>query len=208
MFTGEEVFKKVDELSGGERVRLALCKLFKKRPNVLILDEPTNHMDIVGKETLENMLVAYTGTVIFVSHDRYFINKVADRLIVFEDDAKFYPLTYAEYELLEKERIDQDGQEVKKDNKQTASEKTTGKKTFSTPLKDKSKKERRVKKLEELIAKSESEISVLNASLENPEVYSDYKKVEEIQLNLQKLTEERDGYTDEWLTLCEQLESM
>lgn len=84
LFTGEDVFKNVTMLSGGEKVRLALCKIFKRRPNVLVLDEPTNHMDIVGKETLESMLKDYKGTLIFVSHDRYFVKKVAQKLLVFE----------------------------------------------------------------------------------------------------------------------------
>lgn len=82
MFTGEDVFKNIDMLSGGEKVRLALCKILKRRPNVLVLDEPTNHMDIVGKETLESMLKDFSGTLIFVSHDRYFVRKVANRLLV------------------------------------------------------------------------------------------------------------------------------
>ena len=73
LFSGEDVFKTIDMLSGGEKVRLALCKIFEKKPNFLILDEPTNHMDIIGKETLEDILKDYKGTVIFVSHDRYFI---------------------------------------------------------------------------------------------------------------------------------------
>lgn len=77
LFSGEDVFKNVNMLSGGEKVRLALCKILKTRPNVLVLDEPTNHMDIVGKETLESMLKDYKGTLIFVSHDRYFVKKVA-----------------------------------------------------------------------------------------------------------------------------------
>ena len=84
LFSGDDVFKRVDDLSGGERVRLALCKIFKRRPNVLVLDEPTNHIDIIGKETLEGMLAAYEGTLIVVSHDRYLMNKLADRLLVFE----------------------------------------------------------------------------------------------------------------------------
>ena len=93
------MFKRVDDLSGGERVRLALCKILKRRPNVLILDEPTNHMDIVGKETLEDMLCAYEGTLIIVSHDRYLINKVADRLLVFGgEEAHFYNCRYEELE--------------------------------------------------------------------------------------------------------------
>lgn len=98
MFTQEEVFKTVDMLSGGERVRLALCKIFKRKPNFLLLDEPTNHMDIVGKETLESMLKSFPGSVLFVSHDRYFIKQLADALLIFEDDkVTFFPYGYEYY---------------------------------------------------------------------------------------------------------------
>ncbi len=83
MFYGEDVFKKISMLSGGEKVRLQLCKILKKGPNLLILDEPTNHMDIIGKESLELLLKEYTGTIIFVSHDRFFVNKIADTLLIF-----------------------------------------------------------------------------------------------------------------------------
>ena len=82
MFYGEDVFKKINMLSGGEKVRLQLCKILKKGPNLLILDEPTNHMDIIGKERLELLLKEYTGTIIFVSHDRFFVNKIADTLLI------------------------------------------------------------------------------------------------------------------------------
>ncbi len=201
LFTGEDVFKKVDDLSGGERVRLALCKIFKRRPNLLILDEPTNHMDIVGKETLENMLCEYEGTAIFVSHDRYFINKVADKLLAFEDNgANFYPYGYDEYERLLEERENVEREVVEKPLTESV------KKSFSTPLKDRAKKERRVKKLEELIANLDEQIANLNAELEKPEVYSDYKKVTEIQTKSQDLQSQLDGFTEEWLTLTEELE--
>lgn len=204
LFSGEDVFKCVNDLSGGERVRLALCKMFKKRPNVLILDEPTNHMDIVGKETLENMLCEYTGTLLIVSHDRYFINKVADRLLVFDDGATFYPHGYAEYELIEKERANElDGITVKSEKPTDKREK----KNFSTPLKDRGKKQRRVAKLEELISKAETEIAALNKDLENPEIYSDYLKITDLQQKLDTLQSELDGYSEEWLTLAEELET-
>ena len=108
LFTGEDVFKNINMLSGGEKVRLALCKILKRRPNVLILDEPTNHMDIVGKETLESMLKDYTGTLIFVSHDRYFVRKVANRLLVFEDGTThLYQFGYEEYQ----EKLDREAAE-------------------------------------------------------------------------------------------------
>ena len=110
LFSGEDVFKNVNMLSGGEKVRLALCKILKTRPNVLVLDEPTNHMDIVGKETLESMLKDYKGTLIFVSHDRYFVNKVATQLLVFEDGTtNLYQFGYEQYQ----EKLDREAEESK-----------------------------------------------------------------------------------------------
>jgi len=206
LFSGEDVFKKVNDLSGGERVRLALCKIFKRRPNLLILDEPTNHMDIVGKETLENMLKEYTGTVVFVSHDRYFVNKVADKLLTFDNDgAKFYPYGYAEYEMIEKERQEE---KIPLAVKQVEKGNAGGKKTFSTPLKDKAKKERRVVKLEQLLSDIEKQISSLNLELEKPEIYSNYIEVEKLQNQITNLLSEQESYTEEWLTLSEELEKV
>ena len=110
LFSGEDVFKNVNMLSGGEKVRLALCKILKTRPNVLVLDEPTNHMDIVGKETLESMLKDYKGTLIFVSHDRYFVKKVATQLLVLEDGTtNLYQFGYEQYQ----EKLDREASESK-----------------------------------------------------------------------------------------------
>ncbi len=110
LFSGEDVFKNVNMLSGGEKVRLALCKILKTKPNVLVLDEPTNHMDIVGKETLESMLKDYKGTLIFVSHDRYFVKKVATQLLVFEDGTtNLYQFGYEQYQ----EKLDREASESK-----------------------------------------------------------------------------------------------
>ena len=110
LFSGEDVFKNVNMLSGGEKVRLALCKILKTIPNVLVLDEPTNHMDIVGKETLESMLKDYKGTLIFVSHDRYFVKKVATQLLVFEDGTtNLYQFGYEQYQ----EKLDREASESK-----------------------------------------------------------------------------------------------
>lgn len=110
LFSGDDVFKNVNMLSGGEKVRLALCKILKTRPNVLVLDEPTNHMDIVGKETLESMIKDYKGTLIFVSHDRYFVKKVATQLLVFEDGTtNLYQFGYEQYQ----EKLDREASESK-----------------------------------------------------------------------------------------------
>ena len=139
LFTGEDVFKKIKVLSGGEKSRLQLCKIFKKGPNLLLLDEPTNHMDIIGKESLENILKEYKGTLIFVSHDRYFVNKIADCILEFEkvadeisqDDKNrkekikyekikvtFFNGNYEEYERKKYEENSQEKQEnLKSENK-------------------------------------------------------------------------------------------
>ncbi len=104
LFSGEDVMKKMGQLSGGEKVRLSLCKMLQTKPNLLILDEPTNHMDIIGKEALEKMLNEYEGTVLFVSHDRYFISRIATGILEFsQTDVKQYKMNYEDY-LAEKQK--------------------------------------------------------------------------------------------------------
>ena len=118
LFTQDDVFKPVNALSGGEKVRLELCKIFQRRPNFLILDEPTNHMDIIGKETLEKILQDYTGTLLFVSHDRYFVKQVASSVLVFESgNVSLYPYGY-EYYLEKSEKPEQKSYEVKEKKKE------------------------------------------------------------------------------------------
>lgn len=98
LFTGQDAAKKVSNLSGGEKARLMLAELITSRPNLMVLDEPTNHMDIKAKETLESAFKAYTGTMLFVSHDRYFISQLADAILVFEADrVMYYPFGYEHY---------------------------------------------------------------------------------------------------------------
>lgn len=98
LFGGENVAKKVEDLSGGEKARLVLCELITSRPNLMLLDEPTNHMDVQAKETLESAFKAYTGSMIFISHDRYFVSQVADSILVIDDEkVSFYPFGYEHY---------------------------------------------------------------------------------------------------------------
>ena len=196
-FTGDDVFKNLNNLSGGEKVRLTLCKILYSKPNVLVLDEPTNHLDIVGKETLENMLVDYEGTIVFVSHDRYFVSKIADRLLVFEnDDVKFYPNTYSEYEEIRKPK------EFEEQDKPKA--KSSGK-SFTTPLKEKSKIERRLQKLEALIEECDNILTELNEKINSQEVFSDYVKVLEVQTEIDSTTQKQEEYMTEWAELSERL---
>lgn len=178
LFTNDDVFKSVSSLSGGERVRLVLCKILRKRPNFLILDEPTNHMDLIGKETLEAILQEYSGTVLFVSHDRYFIKKIATSLLSFENGGtEYYKYGYEQY-LNNKKSINTDI--IKKET--TVKEK----KTFTTPLKEKARKERQISKIEKEIAESETRLSELHKLLETDEIISDYLKLVEIQGNIEK----------------------
>ena len=193
LFSGEEVFKTVDMLSGGERVRLALCKIFKKRPNFLILDEPTNHMDIASKEALEEMLKNFEGTLLFVSHDRYFIKQISNSLLNFSGgEVEFYRFGYEEY--LEKQKNIKPAVAV-------AEEKPKEKKTYTTPLKEKARKEKAIKKCEEKIAKLEEELSIIEAELLKEENLSDYIKLGELNEKQAELEEELMTTMEEWESL-------
>lgn len=206
LFSGEDVMKKMGQLSGGEKVRLSLCKIFQTKPNLLILDEPTNHMDIVGKQALEQMLADFPGTVLFVSHDRYFIKQVATHILDFtKDEVKQYNCTYDEY-LIEKEKlasglIGKNGVNVSKDNssKDTGnkdnSNKANGndaptlsdvfdKKTYYNPGKIKSRLIKQMEKYEKQIEESEEKIAELKMQLMDPEIASAYSKLMEIQNQL------------------------
>lgn len=199
MFYGEDVFKQINMLSGGEKVRLALCKILKTGPNVLILDEPTNHMDIIGKESLESMLAEYKGTLIFVSHDRFFVKKIANKILAFEkDNTKFYDCKYEEY-------LEKKSQEIEiKEESLIKKEK----KTYINPLKEKDKLERKIKKIEEEISKKEEEVQNLKLELTKEEIYTDYVKVGEIQekINSLKICLEKDLL--DWEKMQEDLDNI
>lgn len=195
MFSGEDVFKSVNVLSGGEKVRLALCKIFKRRPNFLIFDEPTNHMDIVGKETLEDILLQYQGTIIFVSHDRYFIRKISDSLLVFsQGNTQYYPYGYSQY--LES------GEKTQKSEQVKAQETPKAKKSFTTPLKEKAKREKALLKCEEKIALTEEKISQIKKELSMEENMCDYEKLQELSSGLEAAEEELLELMAQWEELA------
>lgn len=202
LFTGDDVFKKVNMLSGGEKVRLALCKIFKTRPNVLILDEPTNHMDIIGKETLEQMLAEYEGTVIFVSHDRYFVKRIADELLVLEQGyTEYYSFGYEEYEEKNAERNLRylNEMEFSKDNiKETVKEKP---KNYN-PGKEESKRKRKVEKLEKEIQETEEKLEKLQRELTLPEHATAYTKLQELQNAIDETEEKLLELMEEWENLA------
>ena len=197
LFSGDDVFKKVNMLSGGEKVRLALCKLFKRKPNFLILDEPTNHMDIIGKEALENMLSDYSGTLLFVSHDRYFVKKVAERLAVFKNDSiECYNYGYDDY-------VEKSQQAVAQTDEIKNKSQVKQKKAYTTPAKEKARKERALKKAEELIEKLEAKLDELNSDITKPEIYSDYVKLSEIQNEISDTELQLLTAMEEWEALAE-----
>jgi len=192
LFTQDDVYKKLGQLSGGEKVRLALCKLFKTRPNFLILDEPTNHMDIVGKEALETMLQNYTGTVLYVSHDRYFVKQTATAILEFgKDDVIWYPYGYDDY-LEEKERREKRlaaqsiASEPKKAVKQPTLEDVFDKKTYYNPGKVAARRRQQIAKYEKQLKESEERLAELQMQQMDPALISDYVKLEEIAKAIEK----------------------
>lgn len=201
LFKGDDVLKKIEVLSGGERVRLQLCKILYTKPNVLILDEPTNHLDIVGREYLESILNEYQGTVLFVSHDRYFISKVATSLLVLaKDDYHLFKENYKEYlESLKGQNIDNNTIKNIDDNSKNKSDvlNEPKKKVNTYNLgKEINKLEREIKKLEE-------RIKSLEESLYLEEVYSDYDKLNQVNNEIKEDKERLEELNTKWLELME-----
>ena len=204
LFKGDDVLKKIEVLSGGERVRLQLCKILYTKPNVLILDEPTNHLDIVGREYLESILSEYQGTVLFVSHDRYFISKVATSLLVLtKDDYHLFKGNYKEYlESLKAQNIDNNTSKNIDDNSKNKSD-----------VLDEPKKKvntynlgKEINKLEREIKKLEERIKSLEESLYLEEIYSDYDKLNQVNNEIKEDKERLEELNTKWLELMESSE--
>lgn len=196
LLRGEDVFKKVSMLSGGERVRLALCKIFKTGPNFLILDEPTNHMDIVGKETLESMLRDFAGSVVFVSHDRYFVKQVATRVLEFTSSGVVtYNFGYEEYEEKKSGAVAEKAPAVKQEVSEPAVPKQN---VYNNPGKERSKLQKKMEKLEESIALLEDEIQKKKDELLNPQYATAYSKLSAIQEEIDSMEEELLLKMEEW----------
>lgn len=197
LLSGDDVFKCVKDLSGGEKVRLALSKIFRRRPNFLILDEPTNHMDIIGKETLEKLLMDFSGTVIVVSHDRYLINRVAKSLIVFENGGvRYFDGTFDEYEEREKETAEEVAKEKPEKTKKTGGERYV-------ESKEEARRKHRVEFLEKKITALEEELSRARAKLDDETVNTDYKKVMAVEEEIKTIEEKLDPLITEWTELSE-----
>ena len=219
LFTGEEVFKTLGQLSGGEKVRLALCKMFKMRPNLLILDEPTNHMDLIGKEALENMLKNYTGTILFVSHDRYFIKEIATGMLDFKQDKTvFYDCGYEEYlerlqkEELKQQQLNQAKEEAERNEKKSDKAPTLkdvfDKKTYYNPGKILSRLKQQMAKYEKQLEESEQRLADLQMQIMDPALASDYTKLMELEEQKQKEEQNQESLLERMLETETELEEM
>lgn len=201
LFTGDDVLKPVSSLSGGQKARLALAKLMMQKSNLLILDEPTNHLDLNSKEILENALIDYPGTLLFVSHDRYFINRVTTTVIELSTEgAQEYLGDYDYYvekknEMIERAELEQEDE--------TPVQKTVAQEKLNY-LEEKERKKlerqrtRKIEELEQNIVQFEEEIATLEDQLCLPEIYADYEKASEITTKKQTLQEQLDACMAEW----------
>ena len=212
LFTGEDVFKKIKVLSGGERARLQLCKILKSEPNLLLLDEPTNHMDIVGKESLENILENYTGTLIFVSHDRYFVNKLADCILEFSDGkVTFYNKNYQEFldYKEQQENTSHESQNINEKTQENVSKIKANRKESNSYFieKEKNRIQNKINKIEKEIEEKEERIHEIEEEMSKEEICSDYIKLNELQENIQKINKEIEQKMQEWEILNQQLQT-
>lgn len=205
LFSGDDVLKPVHTLSGGEKARLALAKLMMQKANFLILDEPTNHLDIDSREVLEAALMDFPGTILFVSHDRYFINKITDqvaemdknRIKVYLGDYDYYLEKKAEE--AELKRLN----ELEKQQEQQKQQKRNYKEDKQIQS-EKRKKARRIKELEETIDSFEQEISEIEVKMTQPEIFQDHEKSYELNEEIVKLRTRVDELLEEWTLLQEE----
>lgn len=209
LFSGDDVLKEVHTLSGGEKARLALAKLMMKRANFLILDEPTNHLDIDSKEVLEAALLDYPGTILFVSHDRYFINKITHQVVELRKNKATVYLGdydyYMEKKLEEKERQEIHSPEPPEQQKEQTTDRKVQFERNKEIQREQRKLKRRIYELEEQIDKLEKEIEILEKQLTEPEVFQDHEKAQQITEALDRLKNDLNQCMDEWVNLQEQV---
>ena len=208
LFRGDSVLKIVRDLSGGEKARLQLAKLMLEKNNLLVLDEPTNHLDITSKQVLEDALENYEGTIVFVSHDRYFINKIANKVLdITGDDYSIYLGNYDYYlEKCEQELI---AKKLKEEKTAEVQEKVANDYALGKEEKKRIRKlERTREELLEKIESLEEKVSLVNNELTKEEVYTDAVKVQEYNEELRSLNQEIEDLNNTWLEIEEELESL
>lgn len=211
LFVGDDVYKLVHDLSGGEKARLELTKLSFKPINFLILDEPTNHLDIDSREVLENAINEFSGTVLFISHDRYFINQVAtDVLDMSATGIKHYEGDYDDYlEAVNKElasSTNQDGQQVNSAAKPKKSSAQQSYQQSKETQRARRKLQRQVDKLENQMASLEEQSQAIQEQMSQPEVATDIGQLADLQKQLNKLNEQSEKVELEWTNAAEELE--
>ncbi|EAD9045877.1 TPA: ATP-binding cassette domain-containing protein [Listeria monocytogenes] len=215
LFSDDDVLKNVQSLSGGEKARLALAKLTLLEANVLILDEPTNHLDIESKEVLEAALIDFEGTILFVSHDRYFINRIASKIVelapekatVFLGDYDYYQEKLAE----EKELARLDAEDRRKKGEQVEATSSVRKLNYQEEKEQQKLLRQRKRKLEEVeksMEATDKKIAELELQLTNPEVFQDHEKALEITQELDAVKADGEKLMEEWEQISEELESM
>ena len=200
LFKDDDVFKETDCLSGGEKARIALLCLMLRGSNFILLDEPTNHLDLASREALEDAIADFGGTVFIISHDRYLINKLADKLFVFEDGTiREYRCSYDDYLAL-KDNVEKPSKEIS----QPKAEKINDYKMQKERERAKRMRASRITKLETLISETEEKINAISAEINN--CGSDYQRLIELNNELDSLNESLFSYMEEWEKLCEEEE--
>ena len=205
LFSGDDVLKPVSTLSGGEKARLALAKLMLKNANFLSLDEPTNHLDLDSKEVLEGALLDYPGTILFVSHDRYFINRIATKVFELSDSGVTEYLGDYDYYIEKKEELSE--LEQLQNNKQASQQETytnDGKKRYEQEKELKKRerqKQRRIEEIQATIEQLEVNIAEKEKLFIDPNIYTDHEKVAELTAEINEAKSEIEGLLEEWAKL-------
>ncbi len=205
LFSAENVEKKVCDLSGGEKARLSLAILMEERPNVLIMDEPTNHLDLAVREVLESALIDYEGTLILVSHDRYFLEKIPNKILnMNRERAEFFNGSYSEFIAQNEEKLKLINDNERQVKEEKIQQKNTGYRSKKQRAVD-SQKRQELNSLEKEIERLDEEISDIEKELSNPEVYADYSHSAELCEKLENAKKEYEEKMEKWLLLSDEI---
>jgi ATP-binding cassette subfamily F protein 3 len=197
LFVGDDIFKEISELSGGERARVALLKLMLSGANLLLLDEPTNHLDIDSKEILEDAIKVYSGTVLVISHDRYFLNQVANKILDLTEDGISEYLGNYDYYLEKKKELEADV-DIDEDGRTKTQIRLDKKKEKELVQKERDRK-KDLKEIEIKISSLEDDINDIDSRLSQPEIYQDHSKVLDLSKRRDLLKEELEHNYDKWI---------
>ena len=209
LFTGEDVYKKIADLSGGERGRVSLVKLMLSKANFLLLDEPTNHLDIVSKDVLENALTNFPGTVCYVSHDRYFINKTATRILDLTENRLLNYIGNYDYYIEKREAVEEAANLTNTEQAEKPVDVSESKKEWidnKTALAQKKKVKNALNKCEKEISEIEDKLQAVDEEFSNPENASNVGKLMELQKQKESLEKRLDKLMEDWEELTLQME--